>query len=115
AVGALMLVGLAVPWVVPYLVAARPVFVHDVLVGEYAQWFFGPHGLAYWIAHLPSVLLYFLPWTLFLPAAVVWWRQNGADDGRRYAPWGTRTPWMLAGLSGPHRAPFDLPGSPGHA
>src|SRR6267142_5030088 len=35
-VGALMLVVLAPPWVVPYLVAARPAFVHDVLVGEYA-------------------------------------------------------------------------------
>ena len=115
AVGALMLVVLALPWVVPYLVAARPAFVHDVLVGEYALWFFGPHGLAYRIAHLPSVLLYFLPWTLFLPATVVWWRQNGVDDGRRYVLWWTVTLWMLVGLSGIYRARYYLPVYPGLA
>jgi len=114
-VGALMLVVLALPWVVPYLVAARPAFVHEVLVGEYAQWFLGPHGLAYRIAHLPSVLLYFLPWTLFLPAAVVWWRRNGPDDGRHYVLWWTVTLWMLAGLSGMYRARYYLPVYPGLA
>jgi len=114
-VGALMLVVLALPWVVPYLVAARPAFVHDVLVGEYAQWFLGPHGLAYRIAHLPSVLLYFLPWTLFLPAAVVWWRRNGPDDGRRYVLWWTVALWTLAGLSGMYRARYYLPVYPGLA
>src|SRR5437660_947011 len=36
ALGAFMLVVFALPWVVPYLVAARPAFVHEVLVGEYA-------------------------------------------------------------------------------
>src|SRR5947199_136070 len=84
---------LALLWVVPYLVAARPAFGHEVLLGEYAQWFLGPHGLGYRIAHVPSVLLYFLPWTLFLPAAVVWWRRSDRDDGRRYVLWWTLTLW----------------------
>jgi len=54
ALGALVLVVVALPWIVPYLVLARPAFVHEVLIGEYAQWFVGPHGLAYRIAHMPS-------------------------------------------------------------
>src|SRR5207237_8779261 len=100
ALGALVLVVVALPWVVPYLVLARPAFVHEVLIGEYAQWFVGPHGLAYRIAHMPSVLLYFLPWTLFLPAAVVWWRRSGRDDGRTCVLWLTLTLWVLGGMSG---------------
>jgi len=115
ALGALMLVVLALLWVVPYLVAARPAFVHEVLIGEYAQWFLGPHGLGYRIAHAPSVLLYFLPWTLFLPAAVVWWRRSDRDDGRRYVLWWTLTLWTLVGLSGIYRDRYYLPAYPGLA
>jgi 4-amino-4-deoxy-L-arabinose transferase-like glycosyltransferase len=115
ALGALILVVLALPWVVPYLIAARPAFVHEVLIGEYAQWFLGTHGLAYRMAHMPSVLLYFLPWTLFLPAAVVWWRRSGRDDGRRYVLWWTITLWTLVGLSGIYRDRYYLPVYPGLA
>jgi 4-amino-4-deoxy-L-arabinose transferase-like glycosyltransferase len=115
AVGALMLMVLAVPWVVPYLVTARPVFVNEVLIAEYSQWFLGPHGLTYRIAHMPSVFLYFLPWTLFLPAAIAWWRRNGPDHGRRYIWWWTLTLWMLIGMSGTYRARYYLPVYPGLA
>jgi 4-amino-4-deoxy-L-arabinose transferase-like glycosyltransferase len=115
ALGALVLAVLALPWVIPYLVAARPAFVHEVLIGEYAQWFLGTHGLAYRIAHMPSVLLYFLPWTLFLPAAVVWWRRSGPDDGRRCVLWWTITLWTLVGLSGIYRDRYYLPVYPGLA
>src|SRR5712664_3822094 len=115
AVGALMLGVLALFWIVPYLVAARPAFVHEVLLGEYALWFLGPHGLGYRIAHLPTVLLYFLPWTLFLPATVVWWRRSGPDDGRRYVLWWTITLWMVVGLSGMYRPRYYLPVYPGLA
>jgi len=55
-----------------------------VVIGEYAQWFLGPNGLPFRIAHMPSVLLYFIPWTFFLPAAVVWWRRREADESRNY-------------------------------
>ncbi len=115
AVGALMLGVLALFWIVPYLVTARPAFVHEVLLGEYALWFLGPHGLGYRIAHLPTVLLYFLPWTLFLPATVVWWRRSGPDDGRRYVLWWTITLWMVVGLSGMYRPRYYLPVYPGLA
>src|SRR5206468_6229033 len=97
------------------LVAARSVFVHDVLVGEYAHWFFKPQGLASRIASPLSVLLYLLPWTLFLPAAAVWLRRSGPDDGRRYVLWWTVTLWILVGLSGKYRARYYLPVYPGLA
>src|SRR5262245_23561721 len=115
AVGAFTLVVLAVPWVVPYIVAARPMFVYDVVLREYTHGYIGDHSLVYRIAHMPSVLLYFLPWTLFLPAAVVWWRRNGPDDGRRYALWWTITLWILVGLWAKYRARYYLPIYPGLA
>ena len=115
ATGALVLVVLALPWIVPYTVAARSVFVHDVLVGEYAHWFFKPQGLASRIVGPLSILLYFLPWTLFLPAVAAWWRRSGPDDGRRYVLWWTVTLWILIGLSGKYRARYYLPVYPGLA
>ena len=115
AVGALVLMVLALPWVVPYMVAARPVFVRDVLVGEYAHWFFKPQGLVSRMASPLSVLLYFLPWTLFLPAAAAWWRRSGPDDGRRFVLWWTIALWVLVGLSGKYRARYYLPVYPGLA
>src|SRR2546421_2021193 len=64
---------------------------------------------------MPSVLLYFLPWTLFLPAAVVWWRRSGRDDGRTCVLWWTVTLCMLAGLSGIYSPHYFLPVYPGLA
>ncbi len=115
ALGASVLVVFALPWVVPYLVAARPAFVQEVVIGEYAQWFLGPHGFLYRIAHMPTVLLYFLPWSLFLPAAVVWWRRSDRDVGRRQVLWWTLTLWTLIGLSGIYRQRYYLPVYPGLA
>jgi 4-amino-4-deoxy-L-arabinose transferase-like glycosyltransferase len=114
ALGALVLAAFAVPWVVPYLFRARSVFVHDVLLGEYARWFLGPNGLLFRLVHMTAVLVYFLPWTLFVPA-VVWWGRNDPDQGRRYVLWWTLTLWILIGLSGAYRARYFLPVYPGLA
>ena len=114
-VGALVLAVFALPWVVPYLVGPRATFVHDVLLGEYARWFLGPNGIPFRLAHMPLVLVYFLPWTLFLLPAVVWWRRNGPDEGRRWVLWWTLTLWILVGLSGAYRARYFLPVYPGLA
>jgi 4-amino-4-deoxy-L-arabinose transferase-like glycosyltransferase len=114
-VGVLVLAVFALPWMVPYLVGARSAFVHQVLFGEYARWFLGPNGLLFRFAHMPSVLLYFLPWAFFLPPAVIWWRRNGPDHGRRYILWWTLTLWTLIGLSGSYRARYFLPVYPGLA
>src|SRR5262249_32924314 len=71
-VGALVLAVFALPWIVPYLAGARATFVHQVLLGEYARWFLGPNGITFRLVHMPLVLVYFLPWTLFLLPALVW-------------------------------------------
>jgi 4-amino-4-deoxy-L-arabinose transferase-like glycosyltransferase len=115
ALGGGILAVFALPWIAPYVVAARPAFVHEVIIGEYAQWFLGPNGLPLRLAHMPSVLLYFVPWTLFLPAAVVWWQRDKADERRRCIVWWTVTLWMLVGLSGWYRARYFLPVYPGLA
>jgi 4-amino-4-deoxy-L-arabinose transferase-like glycosyltransferase len=114
-IGGLVLAVFAIPWVVPYIVGARTAFVHDVVIGEYAHWFVGHNGVLFRVAHMPSVLLFAVPWTLFLPAAVVWWRRDGSDTGRRYALGWTLTLWMLIGLSGAYRARYFLPVYPGLA
>ena len=108
ALGGAILAVFALPWVAPYVVAARPAFIHEVVIGEYAQWFLGPNGLPFRIAHMPSVLLYFIPWTFFRPAAVVWWRRREADESRNYVLWWTLTLWTLVGLSG-FRLTVEMP------
>ncbi len=113
--GAFILTAFAMPWVIPYVFGARTAFVHEVLLGEYARWFLGPNGLTFRLVHMPAVLLYFLPWTLFLPPALVWWRRHGPDQGRRYVLRWTLTLWILVGLSGAYRARYFLPGYPGLA
>jgi len=115
AVGVLVLAVFALPWLLPYLAKARPAFVNEVLIGEYGLWYLGPNGIAFRIAHMPLVLLYFLPWTLFLPAAVVWWRRSGSDQGGRFVLGWTLTLWLLVGLSGFYRARYYLPVYPGLA
>jgi 4-amino-4-deoxy-L-arabinose transferase-like glycosyltransferase len=112
-IGALILAAYALPWVVPYVVGPRAAFVHEVLLGEYARWFLGPNGITFRLVHMPLVLVYFLPWTLFLPPAVVWWRRNGPDEDRRWVLSWTLTLWIVAGLSEPYRVRYFLPAYPG--
>ena len=113
--GALLLGLMATVWVLPYLLAEPRTFVSDVVVGEYGAWFFRKHGLLYRAAHIPSVLLYFAPWTLYLAGAVVWWRRAAPDVGRRRVILWTMTLWGLVGLSGIYRDRYYLPVYPGLA
>ena len=113
--GALLLGLMATVWVLPYLLAEPRTFVSDVVVGEYGAWFFRKHGLLYRAAHMPSVLLYFAPWTLYLAGAVVWWRRAASDVGRRRVILWTMTLWGLVGLSGIYRDRYYLPVYPGLA
>ena len=113
--GALLLALMATVWVLPYLLAEPRAFVSDVVVGEYGAWFFRKHGLLYRAAHMPSVLLYFAPWTLYLAGAVVWWRRAVPDVGRRRVILWTMTLWGLVGLSGIYRDRYYLPVYPGLA
>ena len=113
--GALALGLMASVWALSYLVAEPRAFVADVVVGEYGAWFFRKHGLLYRVAHIPSVLVYFAPWTLYLAGAVVWWRHAEPNAGRRRVFWWTVTVWSLAGLSGLYRDRYYLPVYPGLA
>ena len=113
--GALLLGLMATVWVLPYLLAEPRTFVSDVVVGEYGAWFFRKHGPLYRAAHIPSVLLYFAPWTLYLAGAVVWWRRAAPDVGRRRVILWTMTLWGLVGLSGIYRDRYYLPVYPGLA
>src|SRR5204862_1224197 len=72
-IGALVLAVLLAPWYAPYLTGHRARFVGDVVVGHYAAWVLR-RGL---LARIESlwVLAYGLPWTVFLVAAVGWWRR----------------------------------------
>lgn len=106
---------LAIPWILPYLVEARRTFVTDVIVTHYGGWYLQKHGVAYRLAHLPAVLLNFLPWSVYLAGAVAWWRRGGPDDGRQWIAWWTATLWLLAGLSGMYRPRYFLPVYPGLA
>jgi len=114
-VGALVLAVFALPWVVPYLAAPRAAFVREVLLGEYARWFLRPTGITFRLAHMPLVFVYFLPWTLFLLPAAIWWRRDGPNEGRRWVLWWTLTLWILVGLSGAYRGRYFLPVYPGLA
>jgi 4-amino-4-deoxy-L-arabinose transferase-like glycosyltransferase len=113
--GALLLGLMATVWVLPYLLAEPRAFVSDVVVGEYGVWFFQKHGLLYRAAHMPSVLLYFAPWTPYLAGAVVWWWRAVPDAGRRRVLGWTMTLWVLVGLSGIYRDRYYLPVYPGLA
>lgn len=111
--GLAILVLIALPWIVPYLVQSRGTYVAHVLVGDYLTWYFRS-GVTTRLAHFSTVLLDFLPWTVFLAGAVVWWRW-APDEGRRWVGFWTLTLWLLFGLSGTPRARYLLPVYPGLA
>ena len=85
--GAAILVLVSAPWALAFALQGEKSYVQSVLVGDYlgprrggwarpSELFFalGPVGIG------------FLPWTLFLPAAVRegWWRAKSTDIGRRF-------------------------------
>jgi len=111
--GGALLALLALAWIVPYLAHSQARFVGEVLVDDYLAWYFRSGVLAR-LGHVASALPNFLPWTVFLAGAVVWWRR--APDGARWwiGAW-TLALWLLLGLSGTHRARYLLPVYPGLA
>ncbi|MGH7356635.1 MAG: ArnT family glycosyltransferase, partial [Candidatus Rokuibacteriota bacterium] len=110
--GLVVLAVLLLPWYGTYLFGHRSEFVGDVVVGHYGSWVFR-RGL---LTRLESlwVLVYALPWTIFLVAAVGWWRRTPDADRKLIGVW-TLTLWALIGLSGIHRARYLFPIYPGLA
>jgi 4-amino-4-deoxy-L-arabinose transferase-like glycosyltransferase len=110
--GVAVLAVVLAPWYGPYLTGYRTPFVGDVVVGHYGSWFFR-RGVLTRVESL-WVLAYALPWSIFLAAAVGWWRRAADADRRLIGVW-TLTLWALIGLSGIHRVHYLFPIYPGFA
>jgi len=110
--GAMLVVAAAV-WIVPYQLRSAGRFSQHVVGGHYVTWYM-IGSLAGRLENLAMPLGAFLPWTLLLLAAPLWWRQD-RDPSRRLIVLWTATLWLLIGLSGNFRARYALPMLPGLA
>jgi 4-amino-4-deoxy-L-arabinose transferase-like glycosyltransferase len=110
--GLAVLAVLLAPWWATYLLAHRTAFA-EVVTGHYSRWVWRRGVLtrleSLWIA------AHFLPWTMFLVAAVAWWPRAEPDGERRAIGWWALTMWALIGLSGIHRVRYLVPIYPGLA
>ena len=111
--GVLMFGAAAVVWLGPYSAASAGRFGERVLVGHYLTWYLLGSMLTR-LGALATPVLAFLPWMVFVVAAVVWWRPAPSTDRRRIIAW-TATLWVLAAVSGNARARYLLPVFPGLA
>ena len=100
-------------WLVPYHVRSAGAFQDKVITGHYVTWY-TVGSIAGRLESLTEPLIVFLPWTLLLAAAPVWWRQNPDPARRRIILW-TATLWLLISMSGHFRARYVLPVLPGLA
>ncbi|PYM93868.1 MAG: hypothetical protein DME04_09990 [Candidatus Rokuibacteriota bacterium] len=100
------------PWYGTYLTSHTSAFVTDTVVGHYGSWIFRP-GLLMRLEGL-WLLVYALPWTIFVIGAIAWRRRAPDPERRLIAVW-TLAIWALIGLSGIHRARYLFPIYPGLA
>jgi 4-amino-4-deoxy-L-arabinose transferase-like glycosyltransferase len=111
--GAAILGASALPWLVPYYLQAREAFSHGVVQNEYVHWVIdnpagtGVQDIAVRLRHVALALAGFVPWTLLLLGAALWWRQ-APDRGRRRVLVWTITWWLATGLSGNFRTRYFL-------
>lgn len=110
--GAMLGIAAAV-WLLPYQLHSVGRFSHQVLGGHYVTWYL-LGSLLDRLAGLTEALAAFLPWTVLLAAAPLWWRQHPDPARRRVVLW-TATLWVLIGLSGTFRSRYVLPILPGLA
>jgi 4-amino-4-deoxy-L-arabinose transferase-like glycosyltransferase len=108
-----MLVVAAVVWMVPYQLRSAGSFGGQVLGGHYVTWYMMGSLLGR-LESLAEPLAAFMPWTVLLAAAPLWWRQS-PDAGRRRVVLWTATLWVLVAASGNFRARYVLPVLPGLA
>jgi 4-amino-4-deoxy-L-arabinose transferase-like glycosyltransferase len=107
ALGLLILVLAALPWIVPYYVQSHGEFESGVVVGHYGTWILRGTLLAR-VEGVVQTLVDFLPWSIFLVAAVWSWR-GAPDEGRRRIALWTGTLWALLVFTGIPRAHYLLP------
>ena len=112
--GAVVIIVVAgVLWLVPYHVHSAGAFQGKVITGHYVTWY-TVGSIAGRLESLMEPLIVFLPWTVLLAAAPVWWRQSPDPARRRVILW-TATLWLLISMSGHFRARYVLPVLPGLA
>lgn len=107
ALGLLILIVGALPWIVPYYARSHGQFQSDVLVGHYGAWLLRG-SLQARVEGLAQTLLNFLPWSIFLIAGAWSWRGAPDSDRRRILLW-TGTLWALVVFTGLPRSHYLLP------
>jgi len=103
----------AIVWLAPYHVRSAGAFDDHVLRGHYVTWYLLGPVLPRFTA-FSAPLSAFLPWTLLLVAAPLWWRESPDPGRRRIALW-TATLWGLIAISGTYRSRYMLVVLPGLA
>jgi 4-amino-4-deoxy-L-arabinose transferase-like glycosyltransferase len=111
--GVAMLAVATVVWLAPYHLHSAGRFGGQVIGGHYMTWYL-LGSLPARLESLAVPLGVFLPWTVLLVAAPLWWRQS-PDAGRRRVVLWTATLWVLTALSGNFRSRYMLPVLPGLA
>ncbi|HEY7654651.1 MAG TPA: glycosyltransferase family 39 protein [Methylomirabilota bacterium] len=95
------------PWLLPYLLQTERSYVGGVVVGHYGEWYFREKAGSR-LGELADNLGRFLPWTIFLPAALWWWWHDRDPRRRPLLVW-TAVIAVAVGLSGEQRARYFLP------
>lgn len=101
-------------WLLPYQTQSGGAFAGQVVGGHYFTWFFHGDALPR-LGHMALVFGSFLPWTVFLLGAALWWRRSPDDLRRRQIAIWTAAVWILVGISGTFRTRYLLPVYPGLA
>lgn len=96
-----------VVWFMPYLVQSQGRFVSRVLVGHYTTWYMAG-GLLPRLGQGVALLANFLPWTVLLAAAALWWRRH-PDQDRRWIGTVAIVLTVVLVLAGHQRARYLLP------
>ena len=106
-VGVAILALASLPWLLPYLLQTERSYVGGVVVGHYGDWYFR-HKAGARLESLQENLVRFLPWTLFLPAAVWWWWRDRDPLRRPLVVW-TVVVAVAVSFSAEQRARYFLP------
>ena len=82
--GMLLLLGIALSWYIPAVVKGGPSYLHETLfrrtVGYYSEGWMHAKPIYFYLSNFPAD---FLPWTLFLPGAMVYGFSKGCYEKRK--------------------------------
>ena len=98
----------SLPWLLPYFLQTERSYVGAVVVGHYGDWYFRAKTGSPRIESLQENLVGFLPWTVFLPAALWWWWRDRDPRRRPLVLW-TVVIAVVMSLSSEQRPRYFLP------